>query len=264
MSFVRDGPARANIAIDSYILESDMRLCLFDAFTLCQDRHKVVLQPSAQRLIALVALRTTIQREEAGGILWPDVPDHRATARLRTALWRMRRSGSDVLTTVNGQLMVRDRVEVDYQDWMGLAVKIIDRPGSVTEVNLSSLRPHGELLPGWYDDWILLERERVRYLQLHMLEVAADQLLQKGRHAAALEFALGALRIEQTRESAHRLVIRVHLAEGNVGEAWRQFRRCERVLGKELGIRPSGQLRALLDIASQVDAEARWRDPVAG
>ena len=62
----------------------------------------------------------------------------------------MRRSGSDVLTTVNGQLMVRDRVEVDYQDWMGLAVKIIDRPGSVTEVNLSSLRPHGELLPGWY------------------------------------------------------------------------------------------------------------------
>jgi two-component SAPR family response regulator len=85
--------------------------------------------------------------------------------------------------------MVRDRVEVDYQDWMGLAVKIIDRPGSVTEVNLSSLRPHGELLPGWYDDWILLERERVRYLQLHMLEVAADQLLRKGRLAAALEFA---------------------------------------------------------------------------
>jgi DNA-binding SARP family transcriptional activator len=80
-------------------------------------------------------------------------------------------------------------------------------------------------------------------------EAAAEQLLQRGLHAAALEAALGALRMEQSRESAHRLVIRVHLAEGNVGEAWRQFRRCEYILGKELGIRPSGRLRALLEIA---------------
>ena len=223
-----------------------MRLFLFDAFTLCREGHNAVLQLSAQRLIALVTLRTTIRREEAGGILWPDVPDCRAAARLRTTLWRLRRSGSDVLGTTNGHLMVQDGVEVDYRDWMALALKIIDRPQAVTEVDLSSLRPHGELLAGWYDDWVLLEQERVRQLQLHVLEVTADELLQQGRHAVALEFALGALRMEQTRESAHRLAIRVHLAEGNVGEAWRQFERCESVLGKELGIRPSSQLRALV------------------
>jgi len=223
-----------------------MRLFLFDAFLLCRDGQTVVLQPAVQRLIALVALRTIIGREEAGGILWPDVPDRTATARLRTTLWRLRRSGSDVLTTANGQLMVRDQVEVDYQDWMRLALRILDRPESVTEVDLSSLRPHGELLPGWYDDWTLLERERVRHLQLHLLEVAADQMLRQGRPAMALELALGALRIEPIRESAHRLVIRVHLAEGNAGEAWRQFKHCERVLGKELGISPSSQLLALM------------------
>jgi DNA-binding SARP family transcriptional activator len=83
-------------------------------------------------------------------------------------------------------------------------------------------------------------------------------------YGAALEFALGVLRMEQTRESAHRLVIRVHLAEGNVGEARRQFERCECVLENELGIRPSGELRALLDVAPQVDTEARRRDPIAG
>src|SRR5437773_408234 len=215
-----------------------MRLCLFGALALSRGGHEVFLQLSAQRLTALVAMRTVVRRVEAAGILWPDVSDARATARLRTTRWRLRRSGLDVLAAVNGQLLVHPGVEVDYRDWMALAVQIIDRPESVTEVNLAALRPRGELLPGWYDDWILLERERVRQLQLHVLETAAEQLLLQGRPAAALEFALSALGMEQTRESAHRLAIRVHLAEGNIGEAWRQFQLCERVLDTELGVRP--------------------------
>jgi DNA-binding SARP family transcriptional activator len=235
-----------------------MKLFLFETFSLFRDGHDAVLQLSAQRLIALVALRTIIRREEAGGILWPDVPDGRAAARLRTTLWRLGRSGSDVLTSANGQLRVREDVEVDYRNWTRLALRVIDCPGDVADVDLSSLRPRGELLPGWYDDWILLEQERARQLQLHVLEVAAEQLLQQGRHAAALEFTLGALQMDQTRESAHRLAIRVHLAEGNVGEARRQFARCERIMARELGVSPSGQLQAL--VASAVRASHR---PVA-
>jgi DNA-binding SARP family transcriptional activator len=223
-----------------------MRLRLFGALTLSRGGHEVFLQLSAQRLIALVAMRTVVRRVEAAGILWPDVSDAQAAARLRTTLWRLRRSGPDVLAAVNSQLLVHPGVEVDYRDWMALAVQIIDRPESATEVDLAVLRPKGELLPGWYDDWILLERERVRQLQLHVLEAAAEQFLLQGRSAVALEFALSALGLDETRESAHQLAIRVHLAEGNVGEAWRQFERCESVLGRELGIRPSSQLRALV------------------
>jgi DNA-binding SARP family transcriptional activator len=235
-----------------------MRLCLFGALTLSRGGHEVLLQLSAQRLIALVAMRTVVRRIEAAGILWPDVPDARAAARLRTTLWRLRRSGLDVLAAVNGQLLVHPGVEVDYRDWMALAVQIIDRPESATEVDLAVLRPKGDLLPGWYDDWILLERERVRQLQLHVLEAAAEQLLLQGRSAVALEFALTALGLEETRESAHQLAIRVHLAEGNVGEAWRQFERCERILDRELGIRPSSQLLAL--VAGQPGHAGRCRD----
>ena len=223
-----------------------IRLCLFGALRLSRGGHEVFIPSSAQRLIALVALRTAARRVEAAGILWPDSPDARANARLRTTLWRLRRSGLDVLSAANGQLFVYDDVEVDYRDWLALALQIINRPEYVMKVDLGSLWPRGELLPGWYEDWILLERERVRQLQLHVLEAASDQLLQAGRHAVALEFALSALQMEEARESAHRLVIRVHLAEGNTGEAWRQFERCERVLDKELGVRPSSQLRALM------------------
>jgi DNA-binding SARP family transcriptional activator len=223
-----------------------MILHLFNGFALHRGDLLVTLPLQVRRLIALVALQTTIGREQASGMLWPDVPDWRAAARLRSTLWRLRQSACDLVRTVSDQLLFADGVDVDVRNWIDLALRVVDRPECIHTVDLASLRLGGDLLPGWYDDWILLERERVRQLQLHVFETAADQLLQHGRHAAALEFALRALRIEQTRESAHRLVIRVHLAEGNTGEAWRQFERCEHLLSAELGVRPSGQLQALL------------------
>jgi DNA-binding SARP family transcriptional activator len=223
-----------------------MWLGLFDGFVLREGDCNVALPLQVQRLIALVALRTTLRREEASGTLWPEIPDLRAGARLRTTLWRLHRSGRDVLDTANGQLFLAESVDVDLKNWMVLALRVIDAPNSVAAHDLGSLRLCGELLPGWYDDWVLLERERVRQLQLHVLEAAADQLLRLSRHAAALEFALRALQMEQTRESAHRLVIRVHLAEGNTGEAWRQFEHCRDLLGRELGVDPSDELCALM------------------
>jgi len=223
-----------------------MRLFLFDGFVLHEDEQHVALPPQAQRLIAFVTLRRTVSRDEVRCALWPDISDDRASARLRTTLWRLREPGRGVLNATNGQLSLAEDIDVDVRNWMALAVQVIDQPGSVATLDLASLRRCGELLPGWYDDWVLLERERARQLQLHVLEIVADELIGLGRPAAALEFATRALQMEQLRESAHRLVIRVHLAEGNVCEARRQFECCRRMLRNELGIPPSDQLRDLI------------------
>jgi DNA-binding SARP family transcriptional activator len=93
---------------------------------------------------------------------------------------------------------------------------------------------------------VLFERERFRQLALHALEARAERLLDVGRPADALEGALEAVRSEPLRESAHRLVIRVHLAEGNGGEALRQFELCRRLLFDRLGLSPSDQLVELV------------------
>jgi DNA-binding SARP family transcriptional activator len=227
---------------------SDMRLHLLSGFRLCDDEGPMALPSSGQRLVALVALRNGVTREQASGILWPDTPQLRAGARLRTALWRLSQSGRRILCGAHGQLFLDTDLTVDMTEWLTLALCIIDRPESVATMRLAALHPGGELLPGWYDDWVLLERERVRQLQLHVLEAAAEHLLTIGHHAAALELALGAVRFEPTRESAHRLVIRVHLAEGNLGEARRQFRQCELTLMRHLGAQPSDQLRTMVSV----------------
>jgi tetratricopeptide (TPR) repeat protein len=75
------------------------------------------------------------------------------------------------------------------------------------------------------------------------LEALAELLVGAGQLARALEAALSAVRAEPLRESAHRALIRVHLAEGNRGEAQRQYDLCRRLLRERLDTAP----RALLE-----------------
>ena len=104
----------------------------------------------------------------------------------------------------------------------------------------------GDLLPGWYDDWVLLERERLRQVRLQALEAVAARLASLGRHGEALQAAHAAIRAEPLRESAHRLMVRIHLAEGNVAEAVRAYELFRTMLEHELGVPPSELMTRLV------------------
>jgi DNA-binding SARP family transcriptional activator len=94
--------------------------------------------------------------------------------------------------------------------------------GGVLPAQLELDRLGLDLLPWWYDDWLMIERERLRQLRLHALEQASSLLLARGQYETALDAALLALGCDELRESAHRCIVRAHLAEGNIGEALRQ------------------------------------------
>jgi len=103
-----------------------------------------------------------------------------------------------------------------------------------------------DVLPDWYDDWALVERERFRQIRLHALERLCQRLASEGVHGEAIAAGLHAVQAEPLRESAHRALIQAHLAEGNLVEALRQYSRCHRMLGEELGVEPSPSLQALV------------------
>ena len=122
----------------------------------------------------------------------------------------------------------------------------------------------GELLPGWYDDWLLLERERVRQLRLHALEAVAGVLADEGAYALAVEAALAAVRADPLRESAHRVLIAVHLREGNRSEAVRSYWTCRDLLARELGVGPSARLDELVSTSRTGRPEPAGAAPGAG
>jgi DNA-binding SARP family transcriptional activator len=228
-----------------------LRLTLIGNFALWRGSQELAIAPSSQRLIALLALKDRpVGRLHVAGTLWPDCPTERSLADLRTMLWRVNQSTEHVIVATQTFLRLDADIEVDVRNVVALACRLTEmetqsRPVDVNSVPLASLV--GDLLPDWYDDWLQDEREELRQTRLHALERLAQALSKSGRHADAIQAALAAIRLEPLRETAHRTLIEIHLAEGNRSEACRQFQRCLRLLREELGVEPSESMRLLLE-----------------
>jgi len=228
-----------------------LRLTLVGNFALWRGSQELAIAPSSQRLIALLALKDRpVGRLHVAGTLWPDYPTERSLADLRTMLWRVNQSTEHVIVATQTFLRLDAGIEVDVRNVVALARRLteaetLSKAVDINSADLASLV--GDLLPDWYDDWLQDEREELRQTRLHALESLARVLSKSGHHADAIQAALAAIRLEPLRESAHRTLIEIHLAEGNRSEACRQFQRCLRLLREELGVEPSDSMRLLLE-----------------
>jgi DNA-binding SARP family transcriptional activator len=236
------------------------RLTTLGGFGLHCDGEELSLPPGAERLLAYVALHgRAVGRAEASSALWLDASDDRATASLRSTLWRLRRVGADVVEGSRGQLRLAPQVEVDVRQGAALAQDIAAGSSPLGGVDgRTALRIlTTDLLPGWYDDWLLIERERWLQLRLHALESLARRLCAAEAYAVAVEAALAAVAAEPLRESAHACLIAVYLAEGNRIAARRAHERLTELLDRELGVRPSEALERLVDLRGLATATRR-------
>jgi len=224
-----------------------LRLSLLNGFRLTHDDTLVALPHGAERLLAYLALTGRRARPHVAGTLWPDVREEQALASLRSALWRLGRLCQGVVTATPESVDISSQLVVDARRFRDVARSLIEhRPLAGTDQHAFVDLMRMELLPGWYDDWVLVERERLRQLGLHALEAVAAQLLKQGAYAPALEAALAAIAAEPLRESAHRAAARIHLAEGNVVEARRQYEACRQIMRMELGTSPSREFAELV------------------
>jgi DNA-binding SARP family transcriptional activator len=223
-----------------------LTLQLLRNFELRREDDVVSLPMSTQRLVAFLALRgRALRRVHVAGMLWIDASEEHANACLRTALWRLKRLSATMITATSTHLAFSDAVVVDVRDAATQATEILQGRHDGKD-GVLALSDAGELLPDWYDDWVLIERERLRQLVMHALERLSADATAAGRFADATEAGLAAVAQEPLRESAHRLVVEAHLADGNPGEAIRQYRLFSRLLDSHLGLEPSPRMNALV------------------
>jgi DNA-binding SARP family transcriptional activator len=224
------------------------RLTLLGGFGLIYYGREVSLAPGPQKLLAFLALHLRpVLRTYVAGSLWPDGTEVRSSASLRSMLWRLRSLRPPAVRATSSHLCLADGLVVDVREVAGTVRRLVDRSSPCPADDLDPAPLTGELLPDWdADDWVLVERERLRQLCLHGLEAMAERLLALGQYCDAIEAGLAAVRGEPLRESAHRVLISAHLAEGNSWEALRQYRWYQRILGQELGIEPSPRMAQLV------------------
>lgn len=208
-----------------------VELQLLGGFWLKRAGAAVPVQRSGQRLLALLALRGPCLRSYAAGVLWGDRAEGRALACLRTTIWRLGQRGLQVSTADAAELVEPPGLRIDIRDLPAVVTRWRDA-GPIRD----------DLLPGWYDDWVIMERERLRHALLATVEARAVDDLDP---AARLAWALLAVRADPLRESAHRLVLQAHLARGNVAAARRHYDGVRAVFQAEFGVAPSQALEEL-------------------
>lgn len=226
------------------------QLTLLGGFSLRRGNSAVRLAPSGQRLLAFLALHQRHPRGYVASMLWPEQSQEHALASLRTTLWRVRSRAPEILAPTRHDVDLHPEVMVDIHQLAEIAQYFLEggepQPPVDTQQVLDILASPGELLPGWYDDWVLMERERVRLQHVRALEALAEQLLGHHRPSDALRAALTATTLEPFRDSAHAVAVRAYLSEGNTAEAIRHFRHYRSQLLEELGVEPSPALQELI------------------
>jgi DNA-binding SARP family transcriptional activator len=225
----------------------ELDLQLLGGFELRLGGEVISLPASVERLVAYLALHDRpVHRLRVAGTLWIDASEEHANASLRTALWRLRGLSRSVVAVSATHVVLSDAVSVDVRETAARAARIL-AGGGLRAGDLARLSAARELLADWYDDWIVVERERVRQLVMRALERMSADARAAGRLAEAAEAGLAAVACEPLRESAHRLVVQAHLEDGNAGEAIRQYRLFSALLKRSLGLDPSPRMLELME-----------------
>jgi DNA-binding SARP family transcriptional activator len=191
---------------------------------------------------------------------WSSHEPARARSCLGTALSRLRKGfcieGHDWLeVSARGE----PRISLSAPIWYdvvafetGIAPSLAAPPGELESPLLENLvaalaHYRGDLLLGWYDGWVLTERERLRLLCLRGYRRLLEHYSAVGDSENALAAGQAALRIEPLQELVQQRVIELYRASGQRAAAIRQYERLANLLKEELGIAPSKNTRALID-----------------
>ena len=235
--------------------ELGMRLRLTTDFQLLIAERHIGMPHGVQRLLAFLAIaRQPVHRSRVAGQLWPDVAEWRALGNLRSALWRLRRVRSRVVRSVGGRLVLDSAVRVDLRELTDLSTRLLDDDPDAMHA-VPDLVDASEILPGWEDEWLVIERERYRELRLRALEHACEAMIMRGDTGHGAGACLAAVEAEPFRESAQRLLVRMHLVEGNRAAALRSYLAFRELVEHELGIEPS-------DLMDDLVAGLERRTPV--
>jgi predicted ATPase/DNA-binding SARP family transcriptional activator len=238
------------ISFDHLLRMLDLRL--LGQFEIRLDGRLVEL-PSrpAQALLAYLLLHpgAAHRRERLAGLLWPDSNESNARRNLRQALWQARRAldaASDTLIEAD-DLTITAHLTSEHR----LDVALLDRPPDANESTADLTQRAeaygGELLPGFYDDWAVLERERLQAQFERIIHALLDRLVAEARWPDVLHWGERWIAFGHTPESAYRALMIAHAAQGDTAAMADVYRRCVEALERDLGVEPSAQTRQLFE-----------------
>lgn len=247
-----------------------LSLALLGPFQLLLHKHPITRFPSskAKGLLIYLAVNNAehpaaaIPRETLMELLWPGLPLRSAQANLRTTVYRLNKTISDLNPTAGNpvpfvlseRLAVRIHPQAEYgfdvDDFYSLAHKHDSIPSLISAAGLY----RGPFLSDFFlpdsaefETWAATTRERLRQKVLQVLERLVATFTAARDWQQAQVYIRRQLEVDGLLESAHRQLMVTLAYIGRRSEALRQFQVCRDSLRNELGVDPSAETLALYE-----------------
>jgi DNA-binding SARP family transcriptional activator/predicted ATPase len=209
-----------------------------------------------QSILAYLLLhrRSPESRRHLAFTLWPDSTERQARTNLRRELHNLRQRlpGADEYLS-SGTQTLQWRVSAsytldvaDFEEALAIAAQLkasSNEPGARDALIKAVTVYQGDLLPGFYDEWLLTERDRLRQEFLSALDQIIELLQKQNDYRTAIGYAHQLLREEPLREDAYLHLIRLYAATGDRARALRMYHTCTTTLLNELGVQPAPATR---------------------
>jgi DNA-binding SARP family transcriptional activator len=227
------------------------------------DESAAPVTRAGQALLAYLMLqrRRLHPRAVLAGVFWGDQSEDSARGCLNTALWRLRRALEPGTVRRGAYLIQRANGDVGFNAnsayWLDVEVleetaqsTLGTTPADGSDDDAARLGAAvacytGDLLEGFYADWMLRERERLRLLHLDCLTWLMRRAASRHAHDTAIAWGQQIVRHDALREEVHRELMRLYAASGRRADGLRQFETCRTVLARELDAEPTDETRAL-------------------
>jgi DNA-binding SARP family transcriptional activator len=228
-----------------------LKIHLLGSFEIkCRDEIINISSRPAQSLFAYLILNSSIfhRREKLAAMLWPDTPDINARENLRHALWRIRKA---LPVDPKAEYLFTDDFAIAFnasaEYWLDVTVLKTAAQCKCADDLISALSVYqGELLPGFYEEWVTLEREYLNSVFEHNMARLMAILQTEHRWLDILDWGERWLAFGGRPEPAYRALMLAHKAEGEISKVADTYARCVRSLA-EIGLEPSEQTRELYD-----------------
>ncbi len=182
-------------------------------------------------------------------------------------MWRIRKAISVAFPNNVGYLTA-DEYAVTFNaqaaHWLDVAqLERAPAPGESDGERIARVALYqGELLPGFYDDWVAPERDRVQAVYETRMRELMEHLLAAHQWQTAVTWAEKWIALGQTPEAAYRALMVAYASLGDRAQAAAAYERCAQALHNELGVEPSDETRALYeqlrrgDVVTRIDLNA--------
>ncbi len=216
------------------------------------DGRPLAIGRKAQALLAYLAIGgpRAYARDKLAALLWGDMAQEQARHNLRQTLFAIKHAVPINVFASAGETVAIDpaAVRVDALRFQQLVTM-----GTPEALEQAGEMYRGDLLEGLrlreppFEEWLGVERERLRGLAVDALECGLAERVKSGSAVRAVRTALRLLALDPARESVHRTLIKLYLATGQRAAALRQYRACQTALRVHVGVPPEPETRRLYE-----------------